>query len=121
MQFSFDLISDLHVETWPEFNWKDQATSPFCIVAGDIAKDRQVLYDTLRHLSESYQAVFYIDGNDEHINFMSDLGGSYSHLTDMIGKMNNVVYLQDNVVVIDGVSIVALRLNLVTQCLCLTE
>jgi len=41
MQFAFDLISDLHIETWPQFDWKDQATSPFCVVAGDIAKDRQ--------------------------------------------------------------------------------
>jgi predicted phosphohydrolase len=106
MQFAFDLISDLHIETWPQFDWKDQATSPFCVVAGDVAKDRQVVYDTLKHLSECYQAVFYIDGNDEHINFMSDLGGSYAHLTDMIGGLNNVVYLQDNVVVIDGVAIV---------------
>ena len=64
MQFAFDLISDLHIETWPQFDWKDQATSPFCVVAGDIAKDRQVVYDTLRHLSESYQSVYIYQANN---------------------------------------------------------
>jgi hypothetical protein len=47
MNFSFDLISDLHVESWPSFNWSDQVTSPYCVVAGDVARDRDVLVETL--------------------------------------------------------------------------
>ena len=46
MQFAFDLISDLHVETWDSFDWTGQATSPYCVVAGDVARDRQRLLDT---------------------------------------------------------------------------
>jgi len=66
MSFAFDLISDLHVETWGDFIWTGQATSPYCVVAGDIARDRNVVIDALKHLGQCYQAVFYVDGNDEH-------------------------------------------------------
>jgi hypothetical protein len=107
MQFSFDLISDLHVETWHNFDWHGQATSPFCVVAGDIAKDRTVVLDTLRHLSQCYRMVFYIDGNDEHKYYMANLGESYRDLSRDIEKIENVVYLQENVVVLDGVAILA--------------
>ena len=86
MEFSFDLISDLHIETWNQFNWTGQATSPYCVVAGDISQDRRILEETLRHLSKCYQGVFFIDGNDEHRNYLNDINGSYNavsytHLT----------------------------------------
>lgn len=105
MSFAFDLISDLHTETWPAFDWSTQATSPFCVVAGDIARDRTEVKEVLSHLSKCYQAVFYIDGNDEHRYYLENLSASYINLIDEIEKIPNVVYLQDNVVVIDGVAI----------------
>jgi hypothetical protein len=105
MSFAFDLISDLHVETWDQFDWHHQATSPVCIVAGDIARDRDTVTRTLRHLGKCYQAVFYIDGNDEHYNYLEDLGSSYSDLVRRIKRIPNIVYLQDNVVIVDGVAI----------------
>jgi hypothetical protein len=51
--------------------------------------------------------VFYIDGNDEHKYYMTNLGESYRDLSHDIEKIENVVYLQENVVVIDGVAILA--------------
>lgn len=105
MSFAFDLISDLHVNTWGEFNWEYQATSPVCVVAGDIARDRDTVVKTLRHLGTCYQAVFYIDGNDEHFATLDDLGWSYTDLARKIRRIPNVVYLQDNVIVVDGVAI----------------
>lgn len=105
MSFAFDLISDLHVETWDQFDWQYQATSPVCVVAGDVARDRDIVIRTLRHLGKCYQAVFYIDGNDEHFNYYEDLGSSYSDLVRRIKHIPNVVYLQDNVVIVDGVAI----------------
>jgi predicted phosphodiesterase len=105
MSFAFDLISDLHVETWDQFDWTYQATSPVCVVAGDIARDRDTVIRTLRHLGKCYQAVFYIDGNDEHFNYFEDLGSSYSDLVRRIKHIPNIVYLQDNVVIVDGVAI----------------
>lgn len=106
MNVAFDLISDLHLDTWDEpFAWNDRATSPYCIVAGDIAEDRTLLYDALTKLGQSYQAVFYIDGNDEHCRYYNSLSNSFKDLTKNIAKIPNVVYLQDNVIVIDNVAI----------------
>ena len=80
MQFSFDLISDLHLETWPEFNWEGQATSQFCIVAGDVSKNYQLLSQGLSHLSDCYKGVFYIDGNDEHKQNLNQIGENYKKI-----------------------------------------
>jgi hypothetical protein len=108
MTLSFDLISDLHVDTWPDtFNWSLRATSPYCIVAGDVARDRRSVINTLRHLGQCYQGVFYIDGNDEHVNHWDDFEHSYRDLAKKVQRLSNVVYLQDNVVVVNGVAIVA--------------
>lgn len=107
MQFNFDLISDLHIETWPDFDWTDQPTSPYCVVAGDVARDREVLRQTLQHLGEKYAAVFYIDGNDEHAYTLNNLGDSYKFLSRTVEDIENVVYMQDNVVIINGVAILA--------------
>jgi len=107
MTFSFDLISDLHVETWDSFDWTDQATSPYCVVAGDVSRDRQQVIDTLRHLGRCYAGVFYIDGNDEHRHYLEDLGESYKSLTRELSDLENVVYLQDNVVIVNGVAFLA--------------
>jgi hypothetical protein len=106
MGHCFDLISDLHIESWPQpFDWSDRMTSPWCIVAGDVARDRDLLKRTLLHLGECYQGVFYIDGNDEHHGRYSDLSASYREIATMISRMSNVVYLQDNVVIMDDVAI----------------
>jgi UDP-2,3-diacylglucosamine pyrophosphatase LpxH len=107
MNFNFDLISDIHRETWPNFDWTGQPTSQYCIVAGDIARDRALVVDTLAHLSSVYTGVFYIDGNDEHKDHVENLNRSYAELNDLITPMNNVVYMQDNVVVMNGVAILA--------------
>ena len=106
MTFAFDLISDLHIETWPqELNWSGKATSPFCVVAGDVGRDRYQVTKVLRHLGRCYQAVFYIDGNDEHLDRWDDWGASYQDLAQRINRIPNVTYLQNNVVVINGVAI----------------
>ena len=107
MQFNFDLISDLHVETWDSFDWIGQATSPYCIIAGDVARDRDQLRQTLKHLGECYQGVFYIDGNDEHRYSLDSLGSSYKFLNRTLDDIPNVIYLQDNVVIVNGVAILA--------------
>jgi hypothetical protein len=106
MLFAFDLISDLHVDTWPEpFDWTGQATSPYCVVAGDVCRDRELLVQTLTHLGQCYPGgVFYVDGNDEHRWYLSDLGESYRELNQLIERIPNVVYLQDRLVIVNGVA-----------------
>lgn len=107
MSLAFDLISDLHLETWTgEFDWTGQPTSPVCVVAGDISSDPRIVRNCLKHLSNCYAAVFYIDGNDEHKYRYHELGQSYQELARSINRLNRVTYLQDNVVVIDGVAVI---------------
>ena len=107
MTFAFDLISDLHVETWDTFDWTDQPTAPYCVVAGDVSRDHDLVTKTLTHLGDCYAGVFYIDGNDEHRNNLEDLGNSYRNLRNKLKKIESVVYLQENVVIINGVAILA--------------
>jgi predicted phosphodiesterase len=107
MQFSFDLISDLHVDSRDRFDWTGQATSPVCVVAGDVGQCRTRTLETLQHICKCYQAVFYIDGNDEHRNQLEFLDVSYAELTEQLSNIPKLIYLQNNVVVIDGVAIVA--------------
>jgi len=107
MQFAFDLISDLHVETWDDFNWTGQPTSPYCVVAGDVSRDPEIVRETLEHLGKQYAGVFYIDGNDEHRYYLDDLGEGYKIIDEATKDIPNVVYMQDNVVIINGVAILA--------------
>lgn len=104
MTFAFDLISDLHIETWPDFDWTGQATAPYCVVAGDVARDLDLVVETLAHLGTCYAGVFYIDGNDEHRYNMLDLDKSYSDLKSATDTIPNLVFLQENVVIINGVA-----------------
>lgn len=105
--FAFDLISDLHIETWDDFDWTGQPTAPYCVVAGDIASDPELAVQVLTHLGQQYMGVFYIDGNDEHRHKLDDIGRSYRMLETMIKEIKNVVYLHNHVVVINGVALVA--------------
>jgi UDP-2,3-diacylglucosamine pyrophosphatase LpxH len=107
MTFAFDLISDLHIETWDSFDWTGQPTSPYCVVAGDVSRDHDQVMQTLEHLNQCYAGVFYIDGNDEHRYHLEDLGESYRSLKNKLKSLDGVVYLQDNVVIINGVAILA--------------
>lgn len=106
MTFTIDLISDLHLHTWPTEPLENQATSYHCLVVGDVTNDRRLLTRHLAHLGRCYQAVFYIDGNDEHRDNLDNLGESYKTLARDLSKIPNVVYLQDNVVVVEGVAII---------------
>lgn len=107
MEFSFDLISDLHVDTWDSFDWSGQPTSPYCVVAGDVSKDRKQLIETLKHLGNCYQGVFYIDGNDEHRDYLGNISSSYRDLRKYVDRLKNVVFMQDNVVIVNGVAFLA--------------
>jgi hypothetical protein len=109
MSFSFDLISDLHVESWPTFDWTDQATSPYCVVAGDVARDPALVAETLRHLGECYAGVFYIDGNEEHRYGLENLDASYLELRSAVTKIPNVIYMEHNVVITNGVALLAVN------------
>lgn len=103
--FAFDLISDLHVDTWPKIDFQGLATAPVCVVAGDVGQDSTDVKQFLKHLARCYQAVFYIDGNTEHRDDWNQLGQSYKRIDDITQGIKDLVYLQNNVVIINGVAI----------------
>ena len=81
MNITFDLISDLHVDTWDEpFSWEGKATSLYAVVAGDISRERADIRPVLEELNNHYKVVMYVDGNDEHRWTMQDLADSYKTL-----------------------------------------
>lgn len=107
MQLSFDLISDLHLETWEEkFNWNHMPTSTICVVAGDISRDKMLAVECLAHLANLYNAVIYIDGNDEHKNSTSSIEQSIYELYTMTKPIPNLYFLKETVTVIDGVAFI---------------
>lgn len=107
MNFAFDLISDLHIETWPTFDWEGQATSQMCVVAGDVSRDHEVLRSTLTHLSKCYQGVLYIDGNDEYKDHWDNITTVTQDIHHIIDSIPGVVYLQDNVVIANDTAFLA--------------
>lgn len=110
MAFSFDLISDLHVEDNPPLDWQDQATSTMCLVAGDISQDIKQIKKCLTQLSDCYQAVFYIDGNNEHAGDWDHLSSSHSKLVRSLKRVGgNTIFLHNRTVIINDVAILAVN------------
>ncbi len=108
MQFSFDLISDLNVESWPQhLDLTHQATSTICVVAGNVSGDAATLRATLQHISRNYQATLFIDGVNEHIDHCQDLASNYKTIQDCTQDIKNLVYLQNNVCILHGVAFLA--------------
>jgi hypothetical protein len=46
-----------------------------------------------------------VDGNEEHKDYLDDLGASYQALSKDIDAIPNVVYMQDNVIIVNGVAL----------------
>lgn len=105
MQASFDIISDLNLTAEDSFSWDGKATSLYCIIPGNISKDKSVVQATLTHLSKVYHGVFYIDGGLEHED-LADHHKRVNEITKLCKIFKNVVYLHNNVVVVDGIALV---------------
>lgn len=106
MNINFDIISDLNLETIKNVDWEHKATSLFCVVAGNVSSNHDVVFDFLEHISNFYRGVFYVDGMLEHEGCGGDYRGSYDSLRDGIEEMEHVFFLHENIVVLDGVTLV---------------
>jgi hypothetical protein len=104
---NFDLISDLYLDTLDDFTWENKATSLFCIVAGNISSDRNVLYNFLEYMEQFYEAVFFIDGDLEHDEYGGDFDYSYADLNHNIGKMDKVIFLHENIIILNNATLIA--------------
>lgn len=107
MNITFDVISDLHLETLEDFSWEGKGTSLFCIVAGNISAKRDVLFEFLDEIKDYYEGVFFVDGELEHAEYQDDFANSYRNLDEGIELIDRVVFMHENIVVLNGVTLVA--------------
>lgn len=104
MSIGFDLISDLNLKPDSTFNWENKSTSLYCIIAGNISSDLNVIASVLTHLSKLYQGVFYTPGFVEFENVIN-YDNRIMELVRITKKIRNVVLLHQHVVIIDGIAI----------------
>ena len=103
----FDIISDLNLTEGDDFNWDGKATSLGCIVAGNIASDRYILFSALEELTKHYAKVFFIDGALEHVGFSGNFIQSYADLERGIDEIENVYFLHESIVILNGATLIA--------------
>jgi hypothetical protein len=108
MNIGFDIISDLWLDDISQFNWEGKPTSLYCIISGNITSDLGLLHKIFLHLSKCYQGIFYIDGTLEH-TLLRDKQSVINEISAICTSIPNVVYLHNNVVVIEGIAIVGLN------------
>lgn len=114
MIFGFDIISDLNLTENDNFDWEGKPTSLYCVLAGNISNDLHVLYKVANHLSKLYQGVFYIDGILENSD-PNEKTRVVNEITKAFSKLKNVVYLHNNVVVVEGIALVGVNGNYYTH------
>lgn len=100
----FDVISDLHLSPEDSFNWEGKATSLYCIVAGNVSNDLRTIHQTLQHLSQFYQGIFYTIGALEYEG-IANIALRTDEITRICRVIRNVALLLNNVVVIKHVAI----------------
>ena len=106
IDIGFDVISDLNLEPNDSFNWHDKPTSLYCILTGNISTDMKTVTQTLVHLSQQYQGVFYTPGTLEYETSRTNIHERTSQLVTLAQKVPNIVILHHNIVIVDGVAVV---------------
>lgn len=105
----FDLISDLHVDSWArnqQIEWSSVQKSRVCLVAGDVASEPARVREELKALSRCYDQVMYVDGLLEHRNRLHQLAASYKQLREALEGLSGVAYLKESSPVVGGVAVV---------------
>lgn len=108
MAFGFDLISDLNLEPDDSFDWAGKPTSLYCVIPGNISKDLPTVYRVLKHLGTLYRGVFFIDGVLENTD-LSTKQRRNDELERFCSQFRNIIYLHNNVVIVDGVALLAIN------------
>ena len=106
IDIGFDVLSDLNLEPNDSFNWHDKPTSLYCILTGNISTDMKTVTQTLVHLSQQYQGVFFTPGSLEYEQSDGDINNRTSQLVTLAQKVPNIVILHHNIVIVDGVAVI---------------
>jgi predicted phosphohydrolase len=100
-----DVPSDFHLTSLDNFTWEGKSTSLYCLIPGNISSDLSVLQSVLKEIGKYYQGVFFIDGASEHIT-VNTRDMRIKEIIKICKPLKNVVFLHNNVVVVDGIALV---------------
>jgi predicted phosphodiesterase len=124
---SFDLISDIHLDFWVTPTWNKfkekknldefvrqivpERPSPVLAIAGDIGHFNKQNYRLLKALKMHYKYILLVAGNHDYYLQSKSIRYKYaynsinrlSEMKKLIKDLPNVVYLDGDVVAIDGV------------------
>lgn len=106
---NFDLISDLHIDQWPEdkkLNFKGLGTSLTCVVAGDVSQNLHTTRNFLYQLSDYYKQVVFVDGNHEHKPSYENITDNCEWLEEELSRKSNITFLWDSTAVFGSTAIV---------------
>lgn len=103
-EVGFDIIGDINLQQGERFSWENKATSPYCILTGNISSDLNTIIEIVVHMSKRYQGVFFVPGILEY-ETMEDIDTRTRELLVISDCVPNVCMLHHNVVIIDGVAI----------------
>lgn len=106
---SFDVLSELRLQPEESFNWEGKQTSLYCLVPGNVSKYPRTVVQTLSHLTNHYQGVFYVPGNLEFELTPFGLKHRVEELCEIVSQIPNVVILYQHVVIVDGVAILGIN------------
>ena len=92
-----DLISDLHVEYWNEYDWVINKKNDIVLILGDISTDLRRVIDELNKACDVYSMVLFIDGNHESFIYNQiDLNYAISYIEKMMAARLNFISLYTN-------------------------
>lgn len=101
----FLILSDIHLEI-SDYNFKTHQDYDAVILAGDIGTD-----DLPFHFIEKYfndKHVFYVAGNHEF--YGKDINEHYKYIKEYCNKLNNVHFLQNEMVTYNDINIIGATL-----------
>lgn len=93
----FDLVSDIHVESWKNnYDFLKHKSSKILVVAGDIADHVEPAVDWLTIVSAEYQHVLVITGNHEYQGEKFPLNSIKQRLMEKYSNVENVHFLEND-------------------------
>jgi len=99
MKYSFQVISDIHLEAGTYHNIK--AKAPYLLLAGDIGyPESRIFQDFIKQCAKKFEKIFYTSGNHEYYQSKKNNHKTMKEIdaiiTDICNQYNNVYYLQNN-------------------------
>ena len=95
MKYTFQLLSDLHLEVGTYHNIK--AKAPYLLLAGDIGyPESRIFQDFIKQCSKKFDKVFYTAGNHEYYNSKKSIDEIDAIIMDVTSQYSNVHYLQNS-------------------------